>query len=66
MVKQIYAFYIKPSDHGKNRKEKTDKIMQIITSSHLDKMDEKNAIRNHDFSIHIIINCLDLTKSYYG
>lgn len=39
--------------------------MQILTFSHLDKMEEKNAIQNHDFSINIIINCLDLTKSYY-
>ena len=44
--------------------KKTDKIMQILTSSHLDKMDEKNAIKNHDFSINNITNCLDLTKSY--
>ena len=44
--------------------KKTDKIMQILISSHIDKMDEKNAIKNHDFSINIITNCLDLTKSY--
>ena len=44
--------------------KKTDKIMQILTSRHLDKMDEKNAVKNHDFSINTITNCLDLTKSY--
>lgn len=29
--------------------KKTDKMMQFLTSSHLDKMEETNAIQNHDF-----------------
>lgn len=42
--------------------EKT-KIALILISSHLDKMEGKNLTQNHDFSISIIISCLDLTKS---
>lgn len=39
--------------------------MQILTCSHLEKMEDKNATQNHDFSINVIINCLALPKSYY-
>ena len=39
--------------------------MQILTCSHLDKVEEQNTIQNHDVSINVIISCLDLTKMYY-
>lgn len=58
MVKQTLVLCQTLRSWGKNLK-----IVLNLISSHLDKVEGKHLTQNHDFSISIIISCLDLTKS---